>query len=38
MRQLNETFPDDEYSKLKEVKGDRTWRSAILEQFGVDDD
>lgn len=38
MRQLNETFPDGEYSDLKDVKGDRTWREAILEEFGVSDD
>lgn len=36
MRQLNETFPDDEYDQLKDVKGARTWREAILEEFGVD--
>lgn len=36
MKQLNETFPDDEYQSLKDVKGGRTWRTAILEEFGVD--
>lgn len=38
VRQLNETFDDWEYDLLKEVKGDRTWRRAILEEFGVADD
>ena len=35
MRNLNETFTDDEYDRLKEVKGDRTWREAVLEEFEV---
>lgn len=34
--QLNETFTDDEHDALSDVKGDRTWRLAILEEFGVE--
>ena len=37
MKQLNETFDDDDFQALTEVKGDRTWREAILEEFGVRD-
>lgn len=32
---LTETFDDAEWTALKEVKDDRTWREAILEEFGV---
>lgn len=35
MKQLNETFDDGDFEALKEVKGNRTWREAILEEFGV---
>ena len=35
MKHLNNTFTEDEYEELKDVKGDRTWREAILEEFGV---
>jgi len=38
MRTLNQAFPDDEYQQLKEEKGDRTWREAILDEFGVSSD
>lgn len=38
MKQLNETFTDAELEALKEVKDGRTWREAILEEFGVDAD
>jgi hypothetical protein len=37
MKNLYETFEDDEFKKLLEVKGDRNWREAILEEFGVDE-
>jgi len=37
MRQLNQTFTESEFDDLQEVKGDRTWREAILEEFSVDD-
>lgn len=36
MKQINPTFEDCEHEALTEVKGDRTWREAILEEFGVD--
>ena len=35
MKNINETFTDDELARLKEIKGDRTWREAILDEFGV---
>lgn len=35
MKTINETFTDDELKRLKEIKGDRTWREAILDEFGV---
>jgi hypothetical protein len=38
VRKLNETFTDAELEALKEVKGDRTWRETILEEFGVGSD
>ena len=37
VRTLNETFGDDEFSDLQDVKGERTWREAIIEEFGVED-
>jgi len=38
MKRINETLTDDEHAALAEVKGDRTWHDAILEEFGVDVD
>jgi hypothetical protein len=38
VKQLNEHFTDEEHNELTEIKGNRTWRKAILEEFGVDDD
>lgn len=35
MKNVYETFEDDEFEKLKQVKGDRTWHDALLEEFGV---
>jgi len=35
MKRIYETFDDDDHEKLEEVKGDRTWHDAILEEFGV---
>jgi len=35
MKRLYETFEDDDFEKLKEVKGDRNWHDAVLEEFGV---
>lgn len=34
-RTLNVTFSDDDFRKLKNRKGDRTWPEAITEEFGV---
>lgn len=32
---LNEAFNEENYEELQDVKGDRSWREAILEEFGV---
>lgn len=37
MRGISESFTDGEFEQLKDVKGDRSWREAILEEFGVRD-
>lgn len=37
MKSINPTFEDEEHKQLTEVKGDRTWREAIKEEFGVSD-
>lgn len=38
VKDIRETFTDEEFEKLKREKGDRTWREAILEEFGVDEE
>lgn len=35
MKNINEPFTEEEMAQLQEVKGDRTWREAILEEFGI---
>ena len=35
MKNINVTFTDDEIEAMRDVKGDRTWREAILDEFGV---
>jgi len=35
MKNINVTFTDDEIEAMREVKGERTWREAILDEFGV---
>jgi hypothetical protein len=37
MKHINVVFTEDELEELRRVKGDRTWREAIREEFGVDD-
>jgi hypothetical protein len=37
MKTINETFTDSEMDELRAVKGERTWREAILEEFDVAD-
>lgn len=37
MRQLNETFEDDDYEFLLMIKGRRTWRNFILEMAHSED-
>lgn len=34
MRQLNETFENEEFDFLKSVKGNKTWRQFILDLVG----
>lgn len=36
MKSLNENFTESEFKDLKAVKGERSWRCAILEEFGVE--
>jgi len=36
MRSINPTFTEDEFQALKEAKQDRTWREAVLNEFGVE--
>jgi hypothetical protein len=36
MKSINVTFTDEELTELKETKGDRTWREAILDEFDVE--
>ena len=38
VKSISETFTDEEHERLTDVKGDRTWREAILEEFGVDEE
>lgn len=38
MKSINPMVTDEEHEQLSEVKGDRTWREALLEEFGVDGD
>ena len=35
MKRINEHFTDEEHAALLRVKGARTWRDAILEEFDV---
>jgi len=35
MRQLNVTFEDGEFEQLKDRKGERNWREAIIEEFDL---
>jgi len=37
MKNINETFTDNEIEALRDVKGARTWREAILEEFGIEE-
>ena len=37
MKNLSEKFTDDEFAQLQAVKDGRSWREAILEEFGVAD-
>lgn len=38
MKRLHETFTVDEFEQLQEIKGERTWHDAILEEFGVNNE
>jgi len=36
-RSINLTgFTEEEFERLQEVKGDRNWEEAVLEEFGVE--
>ena len=36
MKNLNETFTDEEFSDMQTKKGDKTWRDFLLELTGVE--
>lgn len=36
VKQLNEHFEDQVFQRLEDVKGDRTWKQAIKEEFGIE--
>jgi len=38
MKDLRISLTDSEHKRLEDVKGDRTWREAIFEEFGVEQD
>lgn len=38
VKHLNATFTEDEFERLSEEKGDRTWEEAILQEFGIDNE
>jgi hypothetical protein len=35
VRHINVPVDDDEYDALEDVKGERSWREALLEEFQV---
>jgi len=38
VRNIHATVDDDVFRRLKDVKEDRSWEKAIIEEFGVEDD
>jgi hypothetical protein len=36
-KNLNVTITKEEWEQLDRIKGDRDWREAILDEFGVDE-
>lgn len=38
VRDIRVTVEDDEFRFLKQVKGDRPWRDALLDEFGYEED
>jgi len=38
MKWLNEAFEESTMRELRKVKGSRTWKEAIIQEFGVDSD
>jgi hypothetical protein len=37
-RHIRVVIEDDDYDRLVEVKGERTWRDALVEEFEVADE
>ncbi len=35
MKHLNIPLTDEQHKKLAEVKGDRDWNTALMEEFGI---
>jgi len=38
VKTLNISFTEDEYDRLTEKKGDRTWHDAMLDEFEVNNE
>jgi len=36
MKSINEQFSEDEFERLQEAKGDKSWRQFILDAAGVE--
>jgi len=37
-RTVNVVFNDEDFKQLQQMKGERSWHDAILEEFGVEAD
>lgn len=38
MKSISQTFTNDEFTKLKEKKGDKSWRKFILDLANIKED
>ena len=37
MKGISEQFTDEEFEALRAIKGERSWRKAIMEEFGIEE-
>jgi predicted CopG family antitoxin len=37
MKHINIPLDDETYQELTEVKGDRSWQQALVDEFGIDE-